>query len=500
MAIDIITKALANKYTNDSADALGAVKGAPCTIKSVEQVTGGNKITFEWTSNSGTKQTTSVVVKDGTNGTNGINGTNGTNGTNGEDGEDGFSPTVTMSKQNGVATITITDVNGSHSVNILDGENSSSSSEENNFRWKHIDGTIYPNAGYAHTTNTIDTLGNQYTCLKYVLNNEKKVKISCASTGAQVRVGYCFVDSNGNVLLKPDFVANKTYKNIILNVPENAYCLYLNGNGYQSPYLEVSVYDTMGDYHSNQYVLEAFGRKLQYKDNFSWLPMPKGMVAFTFDDSLDATGDIVDLFISKNVPCCFGAVPEKLNMSLGTETIAQAMQRGVEEVGCEVLAHGGYLVDEETIQDENFLFEKFVIYHDKLVKAGFTVRGIVRTGGTGNICNSPITDEWVRLFYDYSDLYGVKEPYNHARVSVSTKQGYFDAIDAAATQKKFSPILFHQPPEYLEELIDYAISKGVTICNYATAYDTYGSTVREKSILSRLDALESIEDGNEVEY
>ena len=66
--LSIITYLLSRKYTNDTADALGAVKGAPCTVKSVAEIEGGHRVTFEWTSDSGVKQTTTMDVMDGADG------------------------------------------------------------------------------------------------------------------------------------------------------------------------------------------------------------------------------------------------------------------------------------------------------------------------------------------------------------------------------------------------------------------------------------------------
>lgn len=57
--------ALSKQYVSDTADSLGAVKGAPCTIKSITKVDGGQKVTFEWTGTSGTKQTSEMTVKNG---------------------------------------------------------------------------------------------------------------------------------------------------------------------------------------------------------------------------------------------------------------------------------------------------------------------------------------------------------------------------------------------------------------------------------------------------
>lgn len=387
---------------------------------------------------------------------------------------------------------------------IFDIGGSGSAENEADYIWQYVEGTIYPNSLYNYTTNSVASAGSLYSCIKYTLNGEKRIRFSGANSGGSSRLAYAFVDESGNVLSVPEFVANKTYKDAVFDVPENAYEVYINGNNYSSPHLEVAVEDLRADLKTLPYLLSDFGKRLQYKDTFAWKPMNTGYVAFTFDDSMDDTADIVDLFISKGVPCCFGAIPEKLNMGLASgETIAQAMQRGVDAVGCEVLAHGSSaseIVTEDNIDDMDFLYNKFVVNKQKLLDFGFDVRGTVRVGGSGNICNDQRTDAWVRLFFDYADLYGIEEPYNHARFSGSTYEDYKGAVDKAIANNAFCPLLFHQAPDWLETLIDYAISQGAVVCNYATVYDTFGSTEEMVSIENRLTALENMESGNEVAY
>ena len=63
----IIALNQAKKYTAESLDGLGALKGANCVIESVETVPEGNR----WTGISGTKETTTILVKNGEQG-NGI--------------------------------------------------------------------------------------------------------------------------------------------------------------------------------------------------------------------------------------------------------------------------------------------------------------------------------------------------------------------------------------------------------------------------------------------
>lgn len=65
MALSIKTLAMAKKYTNESLIGVGALKGAPCTIKNIEKEDGVSKVTFEWTAADDTKRTSEMSVADG---------------------------------------------------------------------------------------------------------------------------------------------------------------------------------------------------------------------------------------------------------------------------------------------------------------------------------------------------------------------------------------------------------------------------------------------------
>ena len=65
MGLEILTLGSSKTYTRESLLGLGSLKGAPCTIKSITEVDGGQKVTFEWTGTSGTKQTSEMTVKNG---------------------------------------------------------------------------------------------------------------------------------------------------------------------------------------------------------------------------------------------------------------------------------------------------------------------------------------------------------------------------------------------------------------------------------------------------
>ena len=72
--MDILTYALSKSYTDKALLGIGALKGAPCTIKSQTETDDSYIITFEWTDTSGASQTSELTIKKS---------------------EDGFSPTIT---------------------------------------------------------------------------------------------------------------------------------------------------------------------------------------------------------------------------------------------------------------------------------------------------------------------------------------------------------------------------------------------------------------------
>lgn len=70
----IIALNQAKKYTAESLNGLGALKGANCVIESIDTVPEGNRVTFSWTGTDGTIETSTMIVE------NGIDGNDGTNG------------------------------------------------------------------------------------------------------------------------------------------------------------------------------------------------------------------------------------------------------------------------------------------------------------------------------------------------------------------------------------------------------------------------------------
>lgn len=89
-------------------------------IVKVTPITGGNKV--EITDANGTKIFNVMHGTNGTNGKDGANGLDGKDGTNGTKGVDGVSPTLSVAEITGGHRVTITDVNGTQTFDVMDGQ------------------------------------------------------------------------------------------------------------------------------------------------------------------------------------------------------------------------------------------------------------------------------------------------------------------------------------------------------------------------------------------
>lgn len=141
--MDAVTLKQAKNYADKLVQGLGALKGADCRIESVTPTQDGNDVVFSWIGTSGTKETTTLSVKDGvsidnvivdvnnnvivefSDGTSIIAGAistiKGDKGDKGDTGNDGFSPTVTITNATAMHTVSITDTNGVQSFVVKDG-------------------------------------------------------------------------------------------------------------------------------------------------------------------------------------------------------------------------------------------------------------------------------------------------------------------------------------------------------------------------------------------
>ena len=89
MGFDAAAYAAAKNYVDETAHGLGAVKGSPCTIKSIAESDEGSTIVFAWTGADGVERTETTFLRRGPQGIQGEKGEAGVAGPQGERGPAG---------------------------------------------------------------------------------------------------------------------------------------------------------------------------------------------------------------------------------------------------------------------------------------------------------------------------------------------------------------------------------------------------------------------------
>ena len=160
MGIDIKTYAKSKKYTDESMAGAGAVRGVPCQIQSIEDITGGHKVTFLWVDNAGTSHTTPMNVMDGNDGDDGV----------------GISSVAINSNNHLIVTYTDGTSDDAGEIPMIEVDDALSASSENAVQNKVITGAL------DSKVDKVDGKGlstNDYT-------TAEKTKLSGIDAGAEV--------------------------------------------------------------------------------------------------------------------------------------------------------------------------------------------------------------------------------------------------------------------------------------------------------------------------
>ena len=87
--MDKVVLALARKYTDETVIGGGGLKGKNCTIYSITDIPGGQRVTFQWTLDDGSTRQQTMDVMNGEDGQNGVDGAKGDRGPAGIQGPAG---------------------------------------------------------------------------------------------------------------------------------------------------------------------------------------------------------------------------------------------------------------------------------------------------------------------------------------------------------------------------------------------------------------------------
>lgn len=159
--MDVITLAVAKKFTKDSLKGAGALKGAPCTVKSTSYDADGNSIVvLEWSLTDGSKKTSTVTIK---------KGIDGKDGKDGEQGETGVSIAGAHFNSNGKIVFELSD--GSETAPIsLPSASVDISPDSGNIIEQRANGIFVPETD---TSNFVEKEAN-----KSLISDEDKAQIA----------------------------------------------------------------------------------------------------------------------------------------------------------------------------------------------------------------------------------------------------------------------------------------------------------------------------------
>lgn len=150
-------------------------------------------------------------------------------------------------------------------------------------------------------------------------------------------------------------------------------------------------------------------------------PFDKHQVVLVVDDGSAQTPDIYRVCHELGVPMSVAVPWNRLSEvytrpSNPNNLTIKDFCKLIEKDGGEVLSHGWTVITDSSTEED--YIDAFVTEKKKMQENGFACRGKILIGGANYISNDPRTDRWVKLNYEYSDLYGLK----------SSKMYYLDRL------------------------------------------------------------------------
>ena len=460
------------KYVQESLDGVGALKGAPCTIKSTTPITGGTRVTFGYTSNGGVESEASIDVM------------NGADGADGQDGADATDAQVAQAvadyMEEHPATVEVSDEQVQEAVeDYLDNNPISADAELTELYeipYKVEYGNTYAeNGGLTPTSKTA-----------YIPYD----KLIAVNEGERYQV-----KGNGGFTL----YAFDSEKNLIgsvsakYTVPSGvAYLGATVWQGLVSHLYKVVQKSSLGDNYRSW--IEDMMEKEQYRQHNVVKPKyktpTKGYVTLMVDDcNREGFGNLVQHYIEADIPLCFAYTGNEGQVIQGCDStfwgatavdVTDIIDRALENGG-EVLCHHTTQMTQAMLEDFDTCYEHFVKAKASMVARGWDVNGIILAGGQGQVVGSPISDKWVRSNFLYSDIYGESqytEPYYHYRQNLSNYNSLADvktAITNAMTNHTWVVLYQHGFDEFSEQnlvdLLAWMNTEGYTTSTYKEVYD-----------------------------
>lgn len=327
----------------------------------------------------------------------------------------------------------------------------------------------------------------------------EKYRITCDYV-ANVSM-YQLIGGENPIIYPSTSTPSRTTETKEITIPDGYYLLNISGYKNTIKIEKISGYTFTGSNNSNYEIeqLQNFNIEQQLKNDFKWSSniLNGKFATFTFDDLRTDIDVIEDLFESKNVPCCFAAIPNRLSITTSTsgETMQEVLERAVQNGG-EVLAHWSEpLTSSSTDDDYNNVY---IGAKKTLEEAGFKINGIITAGGTNYQTQNFDKDvELARNNYFYADLTGYN---NHNIEQYWNRRNFLDDgvsaietlidnyVNNTGTQpySKWLNFASHGTSDTslqdIETIIDYCLSNNIQIVTWNYLYNNFKSSQLEERI------------------
>lgn len=350
-------------------------------------------------------------------------------------------------------------------------------------------------------------------CFYSIEENKKYFITGCSATNTGDYPLCAFYDEAGFLLDAFGLDRAYHYYDYLVTAPQLATTLVVNrGFGTNSVIVKKGIssagytgntQDIAETRSFNLDLAEAYIR-LERRNPFKFKTFDKGYVTFIFDDLRNDLDSPASLFEQYNVPLVVAAIPDEftekctfLQSARGNFTPGMYKKEVVDQIvanGGEVMAHNVEVITADNQYDYDTMYHYFCTTKQDLESAGYTVRGLIRAGGTGQIMANANITRWTEGNYEYSN-FGLPDNHSWERIDIQkSQQELKNLILDAKTNNKWISFCAHDyttgggqtftGEADLIELLEYCQSIGIPIVTCAYIFDHFGSSVFEEFMSS----------------